>query len=57
VGFGFLVVALLGAVFVVAARAIVLFGFVFLDDFFVVLGAKRTLTNHCLPISIYEFTP
>jgi hypothetical protein len=57
VGFGFLVVTLLGAVFVVAARAIVLFGFVFLDDFFVVLGAKRTLTNHCLPISIYEFTP
>ena len=30
--FGFLVVALLGAVFVVAARAVVLFGFAFLDD-------------------------
>ena len=36
VRFGFLVVALLGAVFVVAARAVVLFGFAFLDDFFVV---------------------
>ena len=36
VRFGLLVVALLGAVFVVAARAVVLFGFVFLDDFFVV---------------------
>jgi hypothetical protein len=36
VRFGFLVVALFGAVFVVAARAAVLFGFAFLDDFFVV---------------------
>jgi hypothetical protein len=36
VRFGILVVALFGAVLVVAARAVVLFDFAFLDDFFVV---------------------
>ena len=24
-------------------------------DEYLLLGAKRTVTNHCLPISIYEY--